>query len=178
MAPFARMKKRLPPLQDILQVYAVVAVMFAAWTITAFLWKLSAWLLLLNLAEIFTLFSYAIAANFIESLLVLLLLLIACALLPPHILRDDFVVRGTILSVGLIGSLLAFVGSEMQFGFENGLRLLIPPIVILALTLLVLKFGVMRSIAVRLSDRLTIFLFILLPLFAILSIYVIVRNIA
>lgn len=172
------MKQRLPPFQAILQVYAVIAVMFAAWTITAFLWKLSAWLLLLNLAEIFTLFSYAMAANFVESLLVLLLLLVACALLPSHILRDDFVVRGTILSIGLIGSLMAFVGSEMQFGFENGLRLLISPFAILALTLLVLKFGVMRSIAARLSDRMTIFLFILLPLFAILSMYVIIRNIA
>jgi hypothetical protein len=172
------MRKRLPEFQSIIQVYAVLAVIFAGWTITAFLWKLSAWLLLLNLGEIFTIFSYAMAANFVESLIVLLLLLVACMLLPAHILRDDFVVRGTILSIGLIGSLMAFVGSHMQFGFESGLRLLIAPVVTLALTILVLRSGFMRSGAVWLSDRLTVFLFILLPLFVTLTVYVIFRNIA
>src|SRR5215211_1257156 len=171
------MRTRLPEFQSILQVYAVIAVMFAGWTITAFLWKLSAWLLLLNLGELFTIFSYAMTANFVESLIVLVLLLFACMLLPAHILRDDFVVRGTILSLGFIGSLMAFVGSHMQFGMESGFRLLIAPLVVLAVTIFVLKSGFIRSIAVWLSDRVTVFLFILLPLFAILSTYVIFRNI-
>ena len=171
------MRTRLPEFQSILQVYAVIAVMFAGWTITAFLWKLSAWLLLLNLGELFTIFSYAMAANFVESLIVLFLLLFACTLLPAHILRDDFVVRGTILSLGSIGSLMAFVGSHMQFGMESGFRLLIAPLVVLAITIFVLKSGFMRSIAVWLSDRVTVFLLLLLPLFAILSTYVIFRNI-
>ena len=97
------MRKRLPEFQSIIQVYAVIAVMFAGWTITAFLWKLSAWLLLLNLGEIFIIFSYAMVASFLESMIILLLLLIVCILLPARVLRDEFVVRGTILSVGLIG---------------------------------------------------------------------------
>ena len=172
------MQQRLPKILDILQVYAVIAVMFSGWTITAFLWKLSAWLLLLNLGEIFTLFSYAMAANFVESLIVLFLLLIACLLLPAHILRDDFVVRGTVLSIGLIGSLMAFVGFEMQFGFGMGTRLLIAPLVVLTFTTFVLKASIMRSAVLWLSDRMTVFLFILLPLFAILFVYVILRNIA
>jgi hypothetical protein len=172
------MRNRLPEFQSIIQVYAVLAVVFAGWTITAFLWKLSAWLLLLNLGEIFTIFSYAMAANFVESLAVLSLLLVASMLLPADLLRNDFAVRGTILSIGLIGSLMAFVGFHMQFGFESGLRLLIAPVVTLALTILVLKSGFMRSGAVWLSDRLTVFLFILLPLFVTLTVYVIFRNIA
>jgi hypothetical protein len=180
------MRRRLPDNQSILQVYAVIAVVFAVWTITAFAWKLPAWLLLLNLGEIFTLFSYAMAANFVESLIILSLLLVLCILLPGHSLRDDFVPRGTILSLGLLGilslgllgSLVVFVGSEMQFGFENGLRLLIPPMVVLGGTLFALKSGVLRSSAIWLSDRLTVFLFLLLPLFVTLSLYVIFRNIA
>src|SRR5690349_22735170 len=108
------MLKRLPNRQAILQVYAVIAVMLSGWTITAFLWKLSAWLLLLNLSEIFTIFSYSMVANLIESLTVLLLLLIVCVLLPASVLCDDFVVRGTILAAGLIGALMAFVRLHMQ----------------------------------------------------------------
>jgi hypothetical protein len=175
------MQKRLPDFPSMLQVYAVITVMFAGWTITAFLWKLSAWLLLLDLGELFTIFAYAMTANFLESLVILLILLAACMLLPAHILRDDFVVRGTILSAGLTGALITFVGSEMQFGIESGLRLLIIPLVVLsAMSFLLYRSSTyphVRSTAIWLSDRVTVFLFLLLPLFALFSAYVIFRNV-
>ncbi|HEX5942410.1 MAG TPA: hypothetical protein VFY66_09035 [Anaerolineales bacterium] len=175
------MRKRLPDFQSILQVYAVIAVMFAGWTLTAFLWKLSAWLMVLNLWEIITLFSYAMAANFLESLLILLLLLLVSALLPARFLLDDFVVRGTVLSIGLIGSLMAFVGSHRQFGFGGGLLLLIMPLAVLALMIFLLhrspQYPRMRSAAMWLSDRVVVFLFILIPLFTVASVYVIFRNV-
>lgn len=178
----AGMRTRFPDFQSILQVYAVIAVLFAGWTITSFLWKLSAWLLLLNLGEILIIFSYAMIANFLESLIVLLLLLTAGALLPAPLLREDFVVRGTILSVGVIGSLMTFVGSQMQFGVESGLRLLMLPLVSLLLMVFLLQrssqISRLRSAAIWLSDRLTVFLYILIPLFAVASVYVVVRNIA
>lgn len=179
------MLNRLPKSQAILQVYAVIAVMLSAWTITAFLWKLSAWLLLLNLGEIFIVFSYAMVANLLESLTVLFLVLTICILLPPHTLRDDFVVRGTILSVGLIGSLMAFVGLLMRFGIESGLALLLGPLVVLLVTIFLLRFSSgsrlvrsVRSAVLAISDRLVVFLFVLVPLFVLLSAYVILRNIA
>lgn len=175
------MRKRLPEFQSIVQVYAVIAVLFAGWTITAFLWKLSAWLLLLNLGEIFIIFSYAMAANFLESLIILLLLLIACILLPASVLRDEFVVRGTILSIGMIGSLMVFVGSQMQFGIEKGLLLWIAPLSVLLLMAFLLqrisKFQRVRFMAIWFSDRVVVFLLILVPLFAVASVYVILRNV-
>jgi hypothetical protein len=175
------MKERLPRFPAVLQVYAVIAVMFAGWTITSFLWKLSAWLLLLNLGEIFTIFSYAMAVNFVESLLVLLALLIAGALLPAYILREDFVVRGTILSIGLVGALMAFVGAEMQFDIESGFRLLIAPFAVLLLMALSLHLSsrspVVRSATEWVSDHMVIFLFILMPFFVLLSLYVTIRNV-
>jgi hypothetical protein len=178
------MLQRFPKSQDILQVYAVIAVMLSGWTITAFLWKLSAWLLLLNLGEIFTIFSYSMVANLLESLIVLLLLLTASVLLPPRILRDDFAVRGGILSIGLIGALIAFVGLHMQFGIESGIKLLIGPLAVLLLTVILLgsppKFPVVRffhSAVLWISDRMIVFLYILMPLFIVLLAYVIFRNI-
>lgn len=177
------MKKRLPKPQAILQVYAVIAVMFSAWTITAFLWKLPAWLLILNLGEILTVFSYGIVTNLLESLMVLGLLLIACALLPSRVLRDEFVVRGTILSLGLVGSMMAFVKLEMQFGIESGLRLLLGPLAVLLLTAALLVFprrfrvvSLVDSAVLWISDRLTVFLYVLVPLFVVLFAYIIYRN--
>jgi hypothetical protein len=176
------MQKRLPEFQSVLAVYAVIAVMFAGWTITAFLWKLSSWLLVLNLREIFTVFSYGMAADFLESLIILLILLAASALLPANLLHDDFVVRGTVLSMGIIGAMMAFLVAQMRFGSEGGLKLLIPPFIVLLGMALVLSrlaiFPWLRSAAIWLSDRLIIFLFILVPLFVVLSGYVIIRNIS
>jgi len=176
------MRKRLPEFQSIVQVYAVIAVMLAGWTITAFLWKLSAWLLLLTLGEVFTIFAYAMAANFLESIIIMLLLLTACIVLPASVLRDQFVARGSILSIGLVGSLMVFVGSLMQFGIERGLLLLIAPLFVLILMAFLLqrvsKLHRIRSIAVSFSDRVVVFLYLLVPLFAVASIYVILRNVS
>jgi hypothetical protein len=178
------MLKRLPDPQAILQVYAVIAVMLAGWTITAFLWKLSAWLLLLNLGEIFTVFSYSMVEDLIESLLVLLFLLTMSGLLPARMLQNDFAVRGTILSVGMIAALMSFVGLHMRFGIETGLKLLLGPLAVLLLTAILLSFPpkfrftrLLHSVALWLSDHMLVFLYILIPLFVIFLVYVIIRNI-
>ena len=177
------MLNRLPKLQPVLQVYAVIAVMLSAWTVIAFLWKLSAWLLILNMGEIFTVFSYAMVTNLIESLVVLFLLLLACVLLPPHLLRDQFVVRGTILAAGFITALMVFVKLDMQFGVESGARLLLGPLAILVLTAMLLSFSrtfrfvrLLHSAILWISDRLVVFLYILVPLFVFLSGYLLVRT--
>ncbi len=176
------MLKRFPESQAILQVYAVIAVMLSGWTVTAFLWKLSAWLLILNMGEILTVFSYGMVNNLVEGLIVLLLLLTFCVLLPPRILRDDFAVRGAVLAVCLIGSLMAFVGLHMQFGTEPGGRLLITLFEVLIIMAVFLgfspKFPFVHSAVQSISDRLIVFLFILVPLFVIFLVYVIFRNIA
>jgi hypothetical protein len=179
------MLKRLPTRQAILQVYAVIAVMLSGWTITAFLWKLSAWLLILNIGEIFTVFAYAMVVNLIESLIVLLLLLIACLVLPASFVRDHFVVRGTILAAGLIGSLIAFVRFHMEFGIQSGFKLLAGPLIVLLFTAILLgfpsrfRFGrFVHSAVLWISDRMIVFLYILLPLYIVLFTYIIYRNIA
>jgi hypothetical protein len=176
------MRNRLPKPQAIVQVYAVIAFMLSAWTITAFVWKLSTWIKFLNLGEIFTIFSYAMLANLLEGVLVLVLFLVVGALLPPRFLRDDFIVRGTILSVGLTGALMAYLGLYMKFALENKAQILAGPLVMLAWMILLLvlsaKLHWLRAAAVWLSDRLTVFLFILLPLYLILSGYVLIRNLS
>lgn len=175
------LSKRLPESQSILQVYAVIAVMLAGWTITAFLRKLPSWLLTLNMGEIFTLFSYSMVVNLVESLIVLLLTLVVCVFLPARFLRDDFAVRGTLLAIGLIGSLMVPMRIFMQFGLDSTGKLLIGLFAVIVLTALLFVFAArvrfLRSAILWISDRLVVFLYILVPLFALLFLYVIVRNI-
>ena len=176
------MSQRLPNFQAIVPVYAVTAVMLAGWTITAFLWKLSAWLLLLTLGEILTLFAYAMVTNFLESLIILGSLLLVCILLPRHLLRDHFAVRGTILAIGIIGALMVFVGLHRQFGIAGGAGLFLGPLTALLLTAVLLGLsargmGTIQSAVLWISDRLIVFLFLLLPVFLVSSLYVVYRNI-
>ncbi len=177
--------QRFPNRQAILQVYAIIAFLISAWTIVAFLWKLSAWLLVLNLGEIFTVFSYAMVVNLIESLTVLMVLLVLCALLPPPVFRDDFIVRGSILASGIIGSLMAFLRLHRDLGMEGGLKLLIGPIVVWLLTAILLgslskpqRLHFLRSAIFWTSDRMTVFLYVLVPLYIALFSYILFRNIS
>jgi hypothetical protein len=178
------MRKRLPEFQAVLQVYAVIAVMFSGWTITAFLRKLPSWLLTLNLGEIFDLFSYSMFVNLVESLMILLLLFIVCALLPAAALRDDFGARGALLALGLLGSLMLYLRLLTQFGLESVPRLVIAPLIVLVLSAVLAFFSsrfrlvrFLHSAVLWTADRLTVFLYLLVPLFVGLSVYVIFRNI-
>ena len=177
--------QRFPNRQAILQVYAVIAFLISAWTIIAFLWKLSAWLLILNLGEIFTIFSYAMVVNLIETLMVLMILLILCALLPSRLFRDDFVVRGSLLAFGIIGSLMVFLRLHREFGMESGLKLLIGPLAVWLLTAILLGFlpklqrlRFLHSAIFWISDRMTVFLYVLVPLYIALFSYILFRNIS
>jgi hypothetical protein len=123
-------------------------------------------------------------ANLLESLIVLLLLLAICGLLPAPVLRDDFVVRGTILSIGFVGALMSFVKFHMEFGIHSGFKLFVAPLFVLLLTMILLgflpKFRAMRylhSAILWLSDRMTVFLYILIPLYIALFVYIVFRNI-
>jgi hypothetical protein len=175
------MLKRFPHSQEILQVYAVIAVLLSGWTMTAFLRKLPSWLLTLNMGEIFTVFSYALVVNLLESLILLVILLVACLLLPRRILRDDFAVRGTILSIGLIGSLIVFLRLYRQSSLEDGRMLWVGLFGTLLLMAVLLWFSTksrfVHSAALWISDRLLVFLYILIPLFVLFFIYVTFRNI-
>lgn len=174
------MQARLPSFQSIFQVYAVIVFMFSAWTITAFLWKLSAWLMILNLGEILTIFSYGMVVNFVESLLVLLALLGLSFLLPSAVLRDDFIVRGSILAAGIVGSVMAFVRLQMALGMAAATSLWLAPFAVLVLTAILFvvapRVRLLRVAVAWISDRLTVFLYLLVPLFVLLSLYVAFRN--
>src|ERR1044071_7111021 len=121
--------------------------------------------------------------NLLETVTVLTILLIICALLPSHLFRDDFVVRGSILVFGILGSLMAFLGLHREFGMESGLKLLIGPIVMWFLTAILLgclprfqKLRFLHSAIFWISDRMTVFLYVLVPLYIALFSYILFRN--
>lgn len=173
------LKKRFPPLADILPVLAFTAVMFYGWSTVVFLWKLPAYLFFLTLGEIAVPFSHQLVINLAETLFVAGLILLVAALLPARVLKDAFVVRGSAIALTWVGAMMLIIHRSVTN------RLGPPaywPLWILAAVLAAIAFAWVASrvrVAGRalawLGDQLTIFLFILLPLSAVALVVVLVR---
>ena len=174
-------RPRLPERSAVLPVYSVVAVPIFGWTITSWLWKLPSWMNFLTAAELAGIFSYAMLTALAESLLILGLLLLLSLLLPVRSFRDQFVVRGTWLAISLALCVLgngAWRGMTRFTYAEAPLALwsLVSVLLIIALTWISSKVRFMSQAAVWISDRLTVFLFILIPISILSVLVVIARN--
>ncbi len=174
-----KLLSRLPAFDQILSAYAVVAFMLFAWSLLWFFWNVPSWLHFMNLSVLFATLSYAVAASFLEGLTFLALLLIVAFILPSTWFRDHFAARGAAVTVSLLGLIMLrdyWIVSEyylLKPMATFGLVLVILTAILLFLTV---KFSWMAKALSVLADRLTIFLYLFVPL-AILSILnVLLRN--
>ncbi len=174
------MLRRLPKLQDSLPAYAVIVAVVFGWSILTFFWKLPSWLLFLHIRELLTVLAYTLAADLLESLLWMGGLLLVAFLLPARILTDRFLERGSSVSLVLMVSVVLFV---KKYG-ALGPRFLLYSILWLVVTLILAALLAYLSSRVRwvgsaiswFSDRLIVFLFLLIPAGTLSLLVVIVRN--
>jgi len=174
------MFKRIPKLDQLGQVFAVILIMVYAWTIKWFFWKLGGWLFYLQVVEILTIFNYTATVNLIESVVVLLALIGLCVVLPQKWFSEKFSSRGTALVISALGYLM-YVASLFQrrdeFPQAYILRLSIPVLVgILVLVFLVGRVSFLRKIMEEIANRASIFLYVLLPIGLLSALIVLVRN--
>jgi len=173
------MLKRLPNFHAVVSVYAVIASMLFAWSLLLFFWYLPSWLHFMTIGDVIAVFSYVMAASFFESLTFLLFLLLLCFSLPSNYLRNEFIARGTSITLCVIGLIMIYLRVNntyitnilfSRFGIW-------PTLVAVAVSLLLTKIHQVRWALISLSDRLTIFLYILIPLSLFSLLVIIIRNI-
>jgi len=173
--------RRFPTFNQILPVFAVIAFFTYGRTLFTFAFKLPAWLLFQPLGEILSNLAYGLAYNLLESLAILLVFLIFCFIFPAYIFKDRFVVRGTWLAVTLLGSILVYFKFYSSIGPDfldyiylwSGVTL---PLAILA-AFLGGRISFLQKAALWFSDRVIIFVYLLVPASMISIVVVIVRNI-
>ena len=177
------MSKRLPHINEIISVFAVISTMAYGWTLVAFLWKLPSWLKYLIFGEIFSVYSYSLLTNFAESIFCLAIILILCVILPPRFLRDVFILRGTIFAISLLGTLMLVLSfySDDNPTLMGGppvwlVILLISSLLMFLLDFLSRKVQTVASALLWFADRLMIFLYINLPLSLIALVVIAIRN--
>jgi hypothetical protein len=171
--------RRLPASAEILPVFALITTMFYGWTLVVFLWKLPGWLFFLTAGEIAGIVAFQFTTNLIESIVVLLLLLVFSAVLPPRFFKEAFAVRGSAVALVLIGSMMLFLNRYVavgpKFGENLSVWMLGSLFISFAIAALSTRIKILRMAISWLSDRLIVFLFVLLPLSALAVLYVIVQ---
>lgn len=161
------LRKKFPPRHEILVVYATIVFLIYGWATIAFFWKVPSWLYFMSLGEIAAILSYTFLSSLVECTLILLIFLAASLVLPSRLLSEKFAVRGSIVVyvltfwvalLNLISLIQLPTGSDfVSFGI----------LFLLTVSLglfLAERFSLVQNLLVKLGNRLTIFLYLWLPL--------------
>jgi len=178
--PILSIVKKIPKLEEIAPVYAVIVMLIYPWTLTRFFWKLSSWILFASVGDLAALFAYMVVVNLLESILVLLVPLVMSIILPHKWFYDRFKTRS--ISLVLFGlGFLVYLNRNLHADSPFPLTLVrsfpIAAVGILMLVFLVDQVGFLRRVLDELANRLTIFLYISIPVSLIALLIVLVRNI-
>ncbi len=172
--------KRIPNLEQIARVYAVMVVIIYSWSILRFFWRLPSWLYFSSIGEIAVIFAYMMVVNLLESILVLLAPLFMSIILPQNWFHDRFITKGTLLVVLGLGYLMYFNNHlYYQSPFPAQLLSWTPAIAmaIIGLVFLIDRPGFLDKILNELTTRLLVFLYISIPVSIAALLVVLIRNI-
>ena len=161
------LRKKFPALDEILSIYATIVFLVYAWASVAFFWKLPSWLHFLTFGEIAAIVSYILASSLLESTIILLILLFASLLLPSRWLSYKFVVRGSVIIYSLTFWVALFdMGSLIQLPTSNAVISLVVGLPLMAGLAMMLadRISLVPRFMTTLANRLTIFLYLWLPL--------------
>ena len=177
------MKDRLPSRHDVVQVFAVLWFIVAGWTLNRFFCQISSWSNFLDVGTLAGIFAYRIAASFFESLIVLTFLLVLCLAFPPAYLKENFNAKGTLFVLILCGSLFVF---WKLFNARSPGVVMVDYATLwlmcsMAAALLIAYFSVrikkVSDVICWISDRMTVFLYLLVPMAGVSLVIILVRNI-
>lgn len=176
------LKHYLPVGSDIFPVYSVIVFWAYSWGVLIFMFNLSSWILKVPLGEILGYFSYGMLYVFLDTLLILAILLFFSAILPASWFRNDFPASGALAAGSLFFWLIFF-----QVSFNVVAEL--PPasilaVILVALLILILSLVISRRISwihkalVWFGSATGIFVYLYLFLTALGLVVVLIRNIA
>jgi hypothetical protein len=171
---------KIPKLEEIAPVYAVIVMMIYPWTLTRYFWKLASWILFASVGDLATFFAYMVVVNLLESIVVLLVPILMSIILPQNWFYDRFKTRSVALVLFGLGFLI-YLNKNLHADAPFPLTLVrwIPmaAIAVLVLVFLVDRVDFLRKVLEEVANRLTVFLYISIPISAIALLVVLIRNI-
>lgn len=164
------LRRKIPPLPEILALYGTIVFLIYGWATITFFWKVPSWLYFLSVQELAAIFSYTLASSLFESTLILIIFLCVGILLPARIFADQFTVRGSVIIYILTFWAAMFnLITLIQLPTSNDILAFgLVTLLTMALGLVTTeRFPAMQKLLVGLGTRLTVFLYLWLPLSAV-----------
>jgi hypothetical protein len=150
-----------------------------SWTILNFINKLSSFILYFNLGEILAIFAYMMAFALLESLVFTGLVVLISGFLPPSWLKEGFAFKGFIIAIVATITAILFQRA-LRDDFPSVLMLLtssvVPLLVIVILIFLIGSMPRVQSLLLNIAERLSILLFLYIPIGVLSLLVVVYRN--
>ncbi len=174
-------RDRFPPRNDTIPVFAASIFIVYSWAILWFLQKMPGWLPFLSLWAILSILAYTLAFALLESCAVLLVLVLFGVLTPYKLIRARFISQGSVILFAA-ASWTAFIqllrGALRMWSLsESILWFGIAILSIVCASVLVYRMPRFQQALRSLCTRLSIFLYIYVPIGIISCMVVLVRNI-
>jgi hypothetical protein len=176
-------RDRFPSRQEIALAFAACVFPVFSWAIVQFLDRLPAWMFYLKPWEIISMFAYTQMFALAESLFLLVLLVGVALIAPARFIRERFVALG---SAGVLLTALWLVAVQYRNEIEFLQQMKPPAWAAWALYLasigiawgLIVRFESLKQFMDALADRLSILLYVYLPISAVSVLVVVVRNVS
>jgi hypothetical protein len=173
-------RSRLPRPVQILPVYGLIVAIIYGWTLFWFFWRLPSWLFYLEPAEILSIFAYSMAADLVESVLVLGIPVGLGWLLPEGWFKGRFVLRGSIVALCFLGGFLYLAPKLLApEDFPKDMGLFVAALTVLLAFLLVTfssRVPPLERALEDLADRTIILLYLSIPISLVSLLLIAARN--
>jgi len=172
----------LPTRKDTLQVTATATFLTYTWTMYVSFWQVPSWIYFMNTGQIFSMYAYSFIVNFIESMLLVLLMISLSIVLPIKWWRDRFVSMSVLTLFVMMTSLLwrlhRYELPTLRDEFVSGQLLWWSAtlVILVALSFVLSRFEFLEKWISDLADRFMVFLYIYYPLTVISVVVIIVRG--
>jgi hypothetical protein len=176
----ATSKNRLPSRNQLVSLFASCVFLCFTWTILNFFHKAPGWLTFLAPGEVLGAFAYALGGALLESLLVLFLLVVLAVLLPARWFGDRLVAQGTVMVL-----VIAFWSAVFQLIYASTPKwdpdkMLLWSVLLLLSTvissLLLHRLECLEKVVNALVERVTVFLYLYVPMGLLGLTVVAIRN--
>jgi hypothetical protein len=179
-------QSRLPYSAQIVPVLGTIVFINFSWTIGRMFFFLPMWLYFMTIWDLLPSVAYVLAFALFESLLILGVLLLLAYLLPGKFLRERFVPQGVlVVIIFTIATLLLHKLSYLTYEWSPR-QVAINSLLILAavvLSALAISYSLIRPLptferfCTSVAERMTVFLYLYIPLGVLSFIVIFVRNI-
>jgi len=177
-------QSKAPSRTDIEPVLAIVIFMVFSWTLYRMFWQVPSWSFYLNVWDILIIAAYVLSQALFESFIILGFIIGLCIIFPKRIFCDKFIVQGSLLAMVICLSAFAI---QRKIGLIYGLNLyelIIYPIAFLVavvfwifiISLFNRWFPRLADLIKSIADRMTIFLYLYIPLGVVGIVVVALRN--